>query len=104
MCKYVLLNGKILDKDNFFHAYESAIQHFADLGETVIAFSKMKFSDIKLKIKTDKLSLSPPNFYFDEQIFLGMMSFQDPPKKGVPQTIERIRVAGIKVVMITGDD
>lgn len=40
----------------------------------------------------------------DEQVFLGLMSFQDPPKKGIPETIERVRIAGIKVVMITGDE
>jgi len=44
----------------------------------------MKFSEIKLKTKDVKLTISPPNFYCDEQVFLGLMSFQDPPKKGVP--------------------
>lgn len=84
MCKYVYLNGKIFEKENLQNAFDSALQHFADLGETVIAFSKMRFSEIKKKTREAKLSISPPNFYCDEQIFLGMMSFQDPPKKGVP--------------------
>ena len=60
----------------------------------------MKFSESKVR---GKVKISPPNFEYDEQIFLGMISFQDPPKKGVPETIEKIRVAGIKVVMVTGD-
>lgn len=60
----------------------------------------MKFNHEK---KLSKITISPPNFKYDEQTFLGMISLQDPPKKGVPETIEKLRVAGIKIVMITGD-
>jgi sodium/potassium-transporting ATPase subunit alpha len=34
---------------------------------------------------------------------VGLVSLEDPPKKGVREAIGRIRQAGIKVVMITGD-
>lgn len=36
--------------------------------------------------------------------FLGLLGLEDPPKKGVDIAIEKIRSAGIKVVMITGDN
>ena len=50
----------------------------------MIGFSKIRFAEGSVK---GKVSVSPPNFKFDEQIFLGMISFRDPPKKGVPETI-----------------
>lgn len=81
MCKYVMVNRKIIEKQDFHNAYDKALQYFADKGETVIAFSKMMFDQSSLK---KDLSISPPNFVHDEQIFLGFISFQDPPKKGVP--------------------
>jgi len=35
--------------------------------------------------------------------FIGAVSIQDPPRKGIPDTILKIKRAGIKVIMITGD-
>ena len=38
-----------------------------------------------------------------DMTFLGLISLQDPPRKGVGETIQTIKKAGIKVIMITGD-
>lgn len=35
--------------------------------------------------------------------FLGVISMSDPVKKGIDESILRIKAAGIKVVMVTGD-
>ena len=40
----------------------------------------------------------------DGLIFIGMTALQDPPRSEVPDAIERAHNAGIKVVMITGDN
>ena len=35
--------------------------------------------------------------------FLGLVSLRDPPRKGVATSVNDCRSAGIKVVMVTGD-
>ena len=35
--------------------------------------------------------------------FAGLISLRDPPRKGVPDAVAKCRSAGIKVVMVTGD-
>lgn len=35
--------------------------------------------------------------------FIGAVAMQDPPRRGIAETMLRIKKAGIKVIMITGD-
>lgn len=39
----------------------------------------------------------------DEYCFCGLVSLEDPPKHGVREAIGTLRLAGIKVMMVTGD-
>lgn len=39
----------------------------------------------------------------DNLTFVGLMGIEDPPRKGVSKVIGKLRAAGIKIVMITGD-
>ena len=39
----------------------------------------------------------------EEMIFLGFITFLDPPREGVKEAIEKFKRAGVKTVMITGD-
>jgi P-type Ca2+ transporter type 2C len=49
---------------------------------------------------SDSYPASQEEFNFE---FLGLIAFQDPPKKNITATIETFRKAGIRVNMITGD-
>ena len=48
---------------------------------------------------------SPDNFNFpmENYIFVGLISLMDPPKESVPFAIKKCQSAGIKVIMVTGD-
>ena len=55
-------------------------------------------------------STYPANHVFDkttypsqEYCFVGLISLEDPPKHGVREAIGKLRLAGIKVMMVTGD-
>ena len=52
----------------------------------------------------------PANFTFDKSdcpsdgyVFVGLVSLEDPPKHGVRNAIGSLRLAGIQVMMVTGD-
>nr|XP_043610504.1 calcium-transporting ATPase 1, endoplasmic reticulum-type-like [Erigeron canadensis] len=52
------------------------------------------------------LLLDPSNYSRIESnlIFAGLAGLRDPPRKEVPQAIEDCRIAGIQVIVITGDN
>ncbi|KAJ3212486.1 hypothetical protein HDU67_003777 [Dinochytrium kinnereticum] len=102
-CTTILLNGKPeplteMHKTQFFQVYEK----MAARGERVLAFAQLwlpgrKFPD------NFRFSVEKKNFPTTGLTFVGLVSMEDPPKGGVREAIGKIREAGIKVVMITGD-
>ena len=50
-----------------------------------------------------KFNYENANFDFKNQTFVGVLSLTDPPRDSVPFAVLKCRSAGIKVVMVTGD-
>lgn len=44
-----------------------------------------------------------PNFPLYEQCFVGIVSLNDPPRDSVPFAVTKCHTAGVKVIMVTGD-
>ena len=42
------------------------------------------------------------NYPTENYVFTGLVSLEDPPKHGVREAIGTLRLAGIKVMMVTG--
>ena len=42
------------------------------------------------------------NYPSSDYCFVGLVSLEDPPKHGVREAIGKLRLAGIKVMMVTG--
>lgn len=68
---------------------EQEFQKFAQQGLRMIAFSYKKPDHKKLE---------------EDQIFLGFVGIADPVRPEVKEAVEKAKKAGIKVVMITGDN
>ena len=88
-CKYIKIDGqvKVLDANDIMKLNE-AIDHHASLARRILAFAyKENVNHIKE----------------EDMIFLGFATFMDPPKKGVKESVENFKKAGVKTVMITGD-
>ncbi|NAZ06774.1 MAG: HAD-IC family P-type ATPase [Thermocrinis sp.] len=66
--------------------------HMAERGLRVLAFGYAELERIPEDIDSIKIKL------------IGLVGFLDPPKKGVKEAVERAKKAGIRVVMITGDN
>jgi len=115
-CSTIMIDGEKVKID------EKIIEMFADtnkklgkMGERVIAFAYREIGDapedgwlggnptdcnytigtncMKSKRKEDD----------DALCFLGLMSLIDPPREAVPNSVKLCRLAGVKVIMVTGD-
>jgi len=58
-----------------------------------IAYRKLNQNEINFDFKDIEKDLD----------FIGLISFEDPPRKGVKETIETAKKAGIRTIMVTGD-
>jgi len=102
-CSSALVAGqeRPVDQD-YKNAFFYAVNELANLGETVVAVCDARLPPRQF----------PPGFQFNpHQVnfpitgyrLLGLMSMMDPPKASVPDAIAKVRDAGIKMVMATGD-
>ncbi len=72
--------------------FEKQHDEMAQKGLRVLAFGFSKVMDIPDDIEKAKIQI------------IGLVGFIDPPKKGVKEAVETARKAGIRVIMVTGDN
>ncbi|KAJ3517123.1 hypothetical protein NLJ89_g701 [Agrocybe chaxingu] len=102
-CTTYLKNGsEVPITDDFGKEYEAAYDYMTSRGHRVIACARSLLPGDRYPAgypfsRTDN---QHPSF---EYCFVGLVSLEDPPKHGVREAIGTLRLAGIKVMMITGD-
>jgi len=69
-------------------------EEYGKKGHRLVGFAYKKFENWKLKIENSDLK---------NLEWLGILVYEDPPRKGVKEALEECRKAGIKVKVITGD-
>lgn len=73
----------------------------ASRGHRVIACAQALLSEDQYP--TDyAFSKKEVNYPSTDYCFVGLVSLEDPPKHGVREAIGKLRLAGIKVMMVTG--
>jgi len=72
------------------------------MGERVLGFCDLTLSPHEYPIGY-QFDIEEVNFPLDNLRFLGLVSMIDPPRGTVPDAINKCRMAGIKVIMVTGD-
>ena len=72
--------------------FEKYHDEMAQKGLRVLTFGFSKISKIPDEIENVKIEI------------IGLVGFLDPPKKGVKEAVETARKAGIRVIMVTGDN
>jgi sodium/potassium-transporting ATPase subunit alpha len=90
VCTHLLVKGKeeTLD-ENLKNTLEAEHLEMAKRGERVLSFAYRKADSVKE--------------YEDGFVFLGFAGAVDPPRPEATEAIRKCHLAGIKVVMITGD-
>ncbi|EAR95708.2 Na,H/K antiporter P-type ATPase alpha subunit family protein (macronuclear) [Tetrahymena thermophila SB210] len=86
--------------------FASVNKTFGKNGERVLGFAKCHLPRDQYPLnKFDFIVSNPKNFNFtlEGYTFTGLISLIDPPKTRVPFAILECRSAGIKVIMVTGD-
>jgi sodium/potassium-transporting ATPase subunit alpha len=78
---------------------------FGKNGERVLGFAKLHLNKEKFPKDYGFITSTPDNFNFPMEnfVFVGLLSLMDPPKETVPFAVKKCKSAGIKVIMVTGD-
>jgi len=89
-------------RDEHRAAYDETYEVMASRGNRVLGFAELLLPGKQY----------PEDFVFDKKtknyplgnfVFVGLASLHDPPKHGVREAIGHCRIAGVKVIMVTGD-
>jgi sodium/potassium-transporting ATPase subunit alpha len=91
MCDRVLIDGEVLDMTDERQAHVLAdYQRLAGRGERGLAFASINAEDESISEKG--------------YVFLAITGMRDPPRPEVPDALTKCRTAGIRVIMMTGDN
>jgi len=92
-----ILKGNRIVKMNESHRKQILDQNIkmAQKGLRVIGLAYRRISEVALDVEPEDVE--------KELIFVGLAGIFDPPRKEVPEAIQRCSQAGIKTIMITGD-
>jgi sodium/potassium-transporting ATPase subunit alpha len=72
---------------------EAQVSDYAGKGMRVMAFAKKQ---LESGYKREALE--------EEMVFLGLVALWDPPRREVPPAVEKCKKAGIRIIIITGDN
>ncbi|CAK5279227.1 unnamed protein product [Mycena citricolor] len=100
-CSTYLKDGELVPiTDEFRTAYDEAYNYMASRGHRVIACAQSLLAGSSYPADH---TFSRNEFPQTDYCFVGLVSLEDPPKHGVREAIGTLRLAGIKVMMVTGD-
>ncbi|CAN1145836.1 Calcium-transporting ATPase 4, endoplasmic reticulum-type [Linum perenne] len=108
-----LLDGSTVELDQY--SRDHILQNLHDMSTTALRCLGFAYKEDLPEFDTyngdedhpaHQLLLNPSNYSLIESklVFVGLVGLRDPPRKEVPQAIEDCRAAGIRVMVITGDN
>ena len=99
-------NGEaIVDKtDELNDMIDKKNTEYASRGERVLGLAFLELDPEQFPESTKFIGQGEKhNVPTTNLVFFGLMSLMDPPRTGVEKSVDRCREAGIKVIMVTGD-
>ncbi|KII89378.1 hypothetical protein PLICRDRAFT_109244 [Plicaturopsis crispa FD-325 SS-3] len=102
-CSTYLRDGREIPiSDEFRALYDEAYDYMASRGHRVIAAAQALLPQDTYG-EDYAFSKKEGEYPSTNYCFVGLVSLEDPPKHGVREAIGALRLAGIKVMMVTGD-
>ncbi|KAK7037531.1 hypothetical protein VNI00_011023 [Paramarasmius palmivorus] len=102
-CSTYIKDGEVAPiTDDFRTAYDEAYNYMASRGHRVIACAQSLLPGDQYPVD-HAFSKTDGQYPSSDYCFVGLVSLEDPPKHGVREAIGTLRLAGIKVMMVTGD-
>ena len=93
--------------DREIKRFMDANKKFAKNGERVLGFAMRHLPRDKFPKGHSFNVKSPDTYDFKEELeslcFVGLISLTDPPREAVPDSVMKCLTAGVKVIMVTGD-
>ncbi|CAD8072686.1 unnamed protein product [Paramecium sonneborni] len=105
-CSYLLVEGRNQPIDEqITQKFKQVNLTFGKGGERVLGFAKLHLprAEYHKGFQFNLNSVDTLKFRLEGFTFLGLLSLMDPPKVTVPNAIKKCQSAGIKVIMVTGD-
>ena len=105
-CGRILMEGRYKPIGPEDHkAFADVNLRFGKNGERVLGFGMLPLNKEVYGPDYEFVTSKPDNFNFPMEnfVFVGLISLMDPPKETVPFAITKCQSAGIKVIMVTGD-
>lgn len=104
-CKYIDVGGEPVPMtEEWNQKFIDINKGFGGRGERVLGFAKVHLpkdrfpKGYKFNVNIDK-----ENLLNEDLCFVGVLSLTDPPRDSVPYAVLKCRSAGVKVIMVTGD-
>ncbi|EAS01865.1 Na,H/K antiporter P-type ATPase alpha subunit family protein (macronuclear) [Tetrahymena thermophila SB210] len=105
-CSSIIVNGQPSQlNDNWQKKFKAVNLTFGKGGERVLGFAKLSLPAAQFPqgFIFNVSSIQKFPFKLTNFQFCGLISLMDPPKQRVPYAILECRSAGVKVIMVTGD-
>mmetsp|Transcript_17908 Transcript_17908/g.28561 ORF Transcript_17908/g.28561 Transcript_17908/m.28561 type:complete len:1200 (+) Transcript_17908:115-3714(+) len=81
----------------------AAIEDFMRQGKRVLCFADRLLDDLHVGFEFRGASADDANFPLSNLHLCGFVALEDPPKPGVAEAVEKVRKAGARTIMVTGD-
>jgi sodium/potassium-transporting ATPase subunit alpha len=82
---------------------EATLESLMGEGKRVLCFAEKWLDNVDPSFRFSGNSPEDANFSMSGFDFVGLIALEDPPKRGVVDAVEKVRRAGARTIMVTGD-
>jgi Ca2+-transporting ATPase len=96
-CSFAMLTTSVVEiNEDLKNDLQKVLENMYSKGLYVVALAFKKFEKVNDEIKTQTLE--------NNLVLIGFVGMLDPPKTGVKDAVEKLTKAGVKTIMVTGDN